>query len=163
MNELLHKTARDCNRKLAISSDFSRVEKIRISVEAENLSINTSLFQSERRTVSSQPLFNTLPHNERSRVATFPAVGECDNAPEGPGTCGNKPLMRNRKSNDAPRDRYIAGNTFQFGLLWAFGSKGALSPRYKRGSESPANNVRGVSAQPNNRVQRDGIRIKEAA
>lgn len=53
MNYLLHKTASDCNRKLAISSDFSQVLKIRINAEAVKHSGNQGQFQQKRHTVTS--------------------------------------------------------------------------------------------------------------
>jgi hypothetical protein len=57
-------------------------------------------------------------NTERSRAATLPAIGERDDAPEGPGTGGNKPLMGNRAANVVPPAiGSIAGNTFNGGRI----------------------------------------------
>jgi len=53
----------------------------------------------------------------------LPAVGECAESPEGPGTDGYKPLMRNRAPMyAASANAMIAGNTF------ALTTHGAVPP-----------------------------------
>lgn len=55
-----------------------------------------------------------FPKTEPSHDSMFPAVACCDEAPEGPGTTANKPLMRKREAlqSEARGDRDTAGNTF---------------------------------------------------
>jgi hypothetical protein len=56
---------------------------------------------------------NEIPNTERRSATQLPAVAVRFNAPEGPGTGGNKPLMRNRKAPmSAPATGITAGNNF---------------------------------------------------
>lgn len=59
----------------------------------------------------------TIPKTEQERKGQSPAVGTSEPAPEGPGTDGNKPLMRNRVGNDGPSaNGYTTGDTLPPGV-----------------------------------------------
>ncbi len=65
-------------------------------------------------------------NTETNQPGTLPAAAEVGESPEGPGTDGDKPLMRNREAHVRPSAiGNAAGNTFECDCkLWARGSGG---------------------------------------